>query len=72
MAQIKILVDSQNYLFTAQRADPTSARTRILTGDYTLQVTKDAIYCYLPYFGRAYVAPVDPTRPEPSIHCYKI
>ncbi|HVW63254.1 MAG TPA: DUF4251 domain-containing protein [Puia sp.] len=59
---IKNMVDSQNYVFVAQTALPLSGRTRQLTSDYDLRVTKSSIVSYLPYFGRAYQAPLDPTK----------
>lgn len=62
-AAIKQLVESQHYDFKAQSALPMSGRTRQLTtGDYDLKVTKEAIVSYLPYFGRAYTAPMDPSK----------
>jgi hypothetical protein len=61
-AAIKNLVDSQNYVFIAQSAMPMSGQTRQLTSEYDLKVTKGAIISYLPYFGRAYTAPMDPTQ----------
>jgi len=61
-ASIKALVESQNYIFKAQTAMPMSGRTRQLTSDYDLKVSKDNIISYLPYFGRAYTAPIDPTQ----------
>lgn len=60
--QIKNLVDSQNYVFKAQSAMPMSGRTRQLTSDYDLKVTKSSIVSYLPYFGRAYTAPINPSQ----------
>jgi hypothetical protein len=62
IAQIKNLVDSQNYVFIAQSASPMSGRVRQLSPDYDLRVTKSSIVSYLPYFGRAYTAPIDPTQ----------
>ena len=61
-AIIKNLVDSQNYVFIAQSAMPMSGNVRQLTPDYDLKVSKSAVVCYLPYFGRAYSAPIDPTK----------
>ncbi len=61
-AAIKNLVDSQNYVFVAQTVLPLSGRTRQLTSDYDMKVTKTSIVCDLPYFGRAYQAPIDPTQ----------
>lgn len=61
-ADIKALVDSQNYVFKAQTAMPLSGRVRNLTSDYDLKVTKGSVESYLPYFGQAYVAPIDPSK----------
>ena len=58
----KALVESQNFVFKAQTALPMGGRSRNLTGDYDLRVSKDAVVSYLPYFGRAYVAPIDPSK----------
>ncbi|MBV4357779.1 DUF4251 domain-containing protein [Pinibacter aurantiacus] len=61
-AAIKALIDSQNYVFKAQSAMPMSGATRQLNYDYDLKVSKDTINSYLPYYGRAYTAPMDPTQ----------
>jgi len=61
-AAIKNLVDSQSYDFVVQTVTPLSGRTRQLTSDYDLQVTKSSIVSYLPYFGRAYQAPINSTQ----------
>ena len=72
-ADIEKLVKSQNFVFTATRANPMSesslnqivgpvAINNILdlTGQrYSLQVTKESITADLPYFGRAYSAPMN-------------
>jgi hypothetical protein len=61
--KIKDLVDSQRYTFEAEMVMPARGRSRPLTGDsYDLQIGKTAIVSYLPYFGEAYSAPLDPTR----------
>jgi hypothetical protein len=56
--EIADLVNSQKYMFVAQFVSPMSGSTRILTSDYDLTVTKENIIAYLPYFGRAYTAPI--------------
>src|SRR5258707_9279971 len=61
-AAIKNLVDSQNYVFVAQSAMPMSGNVRQLTPDYDLKVSKSSIISYLPDSGRAYTAPIDPTK----------
>lgn len=60
---VKTLIDSQNYVFLVQIAQPLRGPTRhMTTDDYTLQITKDKVVSDLPYFGRAYTAPMDPTQ----------
>jgi hypothetical protein len=61
-AEIKNLVEGQNYVFIAQTAIPMGGRSRILSSDADLTVTRDAIVSYLPYFGRAYTPPIDPAK----------
>ena len=52
-------IQEQNFVFEAQQAIPMGMKNRILTGDnYTVKVTKDSVDVYLPYFGRAYSAPI--------------
>jgi hypothetical protein len=55
-AEIKSLIDSQHYVFKAEHAYPLGGRSRALTYDYDLRITKETIVCYLPYYGRAYSA----------------
>jgi Domain of unknown function (DUF4251) len=56
---IKNLVDSQQYVFYAETVSPMGVRQRNLTSDYTVMVSKDTIISDLPYFGRAYSAPIN-------------
>jgi len=60
--EIKNIVEARNYVFKAQTALPTAGSTRQLTSDYDLQVSKDTIVSDLPYFGRAYTAPLNPSE----------
>ncbi|SIT16698.1 protein of unknown function [Chryseobacterium ureilyticum] len=68
-AVVNTLVDSQEFTFYAQRANPTnydvinvmnsmpnSTSTRMLNlnGDYTIDVTKSSVDVVLPYFGRLF------------------
>lgn len=55
------MIESSNYVFVADMALPMGGKSIFLTSTYTLEVTKDTLVSYLPYFGRAYVAPLDPT-----------
>jgi len=58
--QVSALVVARNYDFVAQMALPMSGNTRQLTSEYDVEVSKDTINSYLPYFGRAYSAFLDP------------
>ncbi|WP_428331276.1 DUF4251 domain-containing protein [Mucilaginibacter sp.] len=60
-AQLKNMVEAHNYLFTADQANPTRGGMKQLTYGYDLKVTKDTVVAYLPYYGRAYVAPIGTT-----------
>lgn len=51
-------VESKNYIFVPQTAIPTSGRSVSLNYSYSLKVSKDSVSSYLPYFGRAYSAPM--------------
>jgi competence protein ComGC len=55
---VKVLIDSQRYVFEAQTASPMSGRTKQLSFGYDLIVKKDTLESYLPYFGRAYTVPI--------------
>ena len=52
------LIANQQYVFCAQNVTPMSGRQRFLTSEYTVNIVKDTIQCDLPYFGRAYSAPM--------------
>jgi hypothetical protein len=56
-AKVKKMVDDVNFVFKANYANPQGGGNRALTSDYDLKVVKDSVIAYLPYFGRAYVAP---------------
>jgi hypothetical protein len=58
--KVQKMVEAQNYKFVAQRALPMSMRSVNLTSEYEMSVSKDTIKAHLPYFGRAYVAPMNP------------
>lgn len=60
--EMKRIIESQNYIFKAQMVNPLGGGSRQLTPEYDLSITKDTIISYLPYFGRAYTAPIDPTE----------
>lgn len=52
-------VEEMRYKFVASSANPLGGKNIQLTGGYySLKITKDTIESFLPYFGRAYVAPM--------------
>lgn len=59
---VKDMVESKNFVFEAQTALPLRGSIRQLTTEYDLKVTPTAIVSDLPYFGRAFVAPMNPTQ----------
>jgi hypothetical protein len=61
-AAFKDMVESKNYVFQAQTVLPMRGGVRQLTTEYDLKITPTAIVCDLPYFGRAYVAPMNPAQ----------
>ena len=56
--KLKELVQNKNFVFKAQTASPMSGTIRQLTGEYDVRVIGDSIVSFLPYFGRAYTAPM--------------
>lgn len=54
-------IESRNFVFEADRAQPMSGRSLNLTSSYYLKISKDTIIANLPYFGRSYSAPASPT-----------
>src|SRR5690606_28133322 len=49
---------AQEYVFHARTALPQRGRANFLDARYDLTVSKDSVVAYLPYFGRAYSAPI--------------
>lgn len=60
--EIHNLVNSKNYVFVAQTVLPIGGRSINLTSPYNLKVSGDTVVSDLPYFGRAFVAPIDPSE----------
>ena len=56
------LLESKNYIFKAESVNPPRGRFRQLTSEYDLVVTGDTVIAFLPYFGRAYTAPINPSE----------
>src|ERR1700755_1239505 len=60
----KNLVANQNFVFKANTVLPMRGSSHTLTSDFDLTISKDAVISYLPYFGRSWQAPADPTKSE--------
>lgn len=58
--KLKAAIEKPNFTFVANMAYPTRGRARSLSSNYDLKVSKDTIIAYLPFFGRAYTAPLSP------------
>lgn len=60
-AEIKKMLDAKTYTFVAQSVNPMRGWAHELnTNEYDLKITPDTVVSYLPFFGRAYVAPIYP------------
>ena len=55
------LIESKNFVFKAESVNPNRGRFRQLTSEYDLVVAVDTVVAFLPYFGRAYSAPISPS-----------
>jgi len=61
--RIQEKIESPKFTFYAETAYPMRFSPIHLTGSYyDLKVSKDTVCAYLPYYGRVYVAPMDPTE----------
>jgi hypothetical protein len=50
------------FTFEAQTVNPVGGSSRQITGDYILRFSRSRVQVDLPYFGRSYSAPVNPTE----------
>ncbi|MDR1881172.1 MAG: DUF4251 domain-containing protein [Prevotella sp.] len=57
ISQIADKIENQNYTFVPATAMLASGKFVSLGYPYSLSVSKDTVNSFLPYFGRAYVAP---------------
>lgn len=55
-------LDTKNFVFKAESVNPARGRFRQLTSEYDLTVRRDTVVSFLPYFGRAYSAPITPSE----------
>ena len=59
VAAVKNMMDLQDFVFVPRSLIPMSGNSRQLDQSDFLRMTKDSIVSYLPYFGRAFTAPVN-------------
>ncbi|MEO5649352.1 MAG: DUF4251 domain-containing protein [Ginsengibacter sp.] len=53
------MIQAHEFKFVAESVTPLRGRMRHLTSLYDVMVKKDSLVSYLPYFGRAYQAPIN-------------
>lgn len=61
-AKVKKAVDSGRFCLVMNQAQPMVGGLITLTAEYTLTMAQDSAIAFLPYFGRAYSAPMDPSE----------
>ena len=59
---IQDIIAKKQFTFLAETAVPSNFRSRPLSFGYDMQVAPDSVISHLPYFGRAYSAPIDPSK----------
>jgi Domain of unknown function (DUF4251) len=59
---IASMVQDRKFEFAAESAHPMRGRTIFLSPGYLLEVRPDSVVSYLPYYGRAYQATMDPSK----------
>lgn len=55
-------VDAKDYTVVVNMAHPMRMRPVFLTSEYDLKINGDSAIAYLPYFGVAHVAPMNPSE----------
>ncbi|PLB85882.1 hypothetical protein C0T31_08545 [Dysgonamonadaceae bacterium] len=60
--KIRQQIQDFDFTFNATYAYPMGYKSIYLSPYYTVKVSQDTVKAYLPYYGRAYVAPTDPSR----------
>lgn len=61
-AENRRILEEKNFIFIPQQVNPQRGISRPVTSYYEFVVKPDTVSAYLPYFGRAYSAPIDPTQ----------
>lgn len=60
--EVNTMINNKEFIFVADRVNPLRGRSRHLTSEYDVTVKNDSLVSYLPYFGRAYQAPMNPSE----------
>jgi hypothetical protein len=58
---MKSTLDAKRYSFVPTSMTPSGGRTRQITGGFAFDVKGDTLQVYLPYIGKAYSAPMNPS-----------
>jgi len=61
-SQVKELIVSKHFVFSAESVLPSNGRLRILNSGEQMDLNGDTLITDLPFFGRAYTAPVNPAE----------
>lgn len=60
--QVKEKVDNLKFTFKANYTYPSTFRSIYLSPYYDVKVSPDTVVAYLPYYGKAYTAPMNPSE----------
>ncbi|HHV03895.1 MAG: DUF4251 domain-containing protein [Bacteroidales bacterium] len=60
--QVRTLVEGGTFEISFDRANPARGKSIILSPVYEMKFQNNRVSTYLPYFGRFYTAPADPTK----------
>jgi hypothetical protein len=69
-SDVKNIIDSSQFTFVAERMNPLQGRNRLLTSYYDVIVKRDTLSSFLPYFGRSFQAPIDPSKSPLEFNSY--
>lgn len=58
--EVRQRIENSDFTFKAVYAYPTGFKSIYLSPYYDVRVSPDTVQTYLPYYGRAYTAPMDP------------
>lgn len=61
-SDVAAMVEAHEFHFVAEKMNPLRGGQRNLNSYYDLLVVNDTLKSFLPYYGRAFVPPVDPTQ----------